>query len=58
VNVIDFVPVTFILDFDDDQMDINLTNFLKFFNTNALVQKRIIKDLQQKKLSRSKEGSR
>jgi hypothetical protein len=49
VNVFDFVPVTFILDFDDDQIDINLTNFLKFFNANAPVQKRIINELQQKK---------
>ncbi len=32
MNAFDFVPTTFALDFDDDQIDANLTAFLKFFD--------------------------
>lgn len=45
MNVFDFVPLTFVLDFDDDQVDIHLTNFLKYFNTNAPYASRILPEL-------------
>ena len=31
LNVFDYTPITFILDFDDDFCDANLHLFLKFF---------------------------
>ena len=49
MNVFDFVPLTFVLDFDDDQVDIHLTNFLKYFNNNAPVTNRILPELLQRK---------
>ena len=34
MNVFDYTPITFILDFADDLLDVHLTNFLKFYETN------------------------
>lgn len=35
MNVFDIVPITFVLDFDDEHIDENFTNFLKFYDKNA-----------------------
>lgn len=34
MNVFDMLPTTFVLDFEDDQIEYQLNNFLNFFDKN------------------------